>query len=115
MRRPPWHPRHPLAIFVQFAQARFQAQLAKPLGLLADGVGVIFNHFEGDRQTASSVDFNKLHRAWCPECDPSREHSAMTVHTSGQKLFFPSFRAAIDWLMDRRPGNYSKCTRCNPA
>ena len=78
------------------------------------GVGCIFNDFEGDHETSSSADFNKLHRASCEDCDPRRAASAMTVATSGQKLFFPSFREAVGWLMQNRPGNYSKCSRCNP-
>ncbi len=82
--------------------------------LYDNGIGFIFNDFEGDHHTQSSMDFNKLHRASCEECDPRRDRQAMTVRTSGQKIFFETFREAVDWLMDNRAGNYSKCTRCNP-
>jgi len=48
-------------------------------GLFDCGVGLIFNDFEGDHPTKSSMDSNKLRQASCPECDPRRYHSAMTV------------------------------------
>ena len=78
------------------------------------GVGFIFNDFEGDHETTSSAESNKLHRASCEECDPRRKTSAMTVDTSGQKLFFPTSREWVGWLMANRPGNFTKCTRCDP-
>lgn len=78
------------------------------------GQGVIFNDFEGDHQTQSSRNFNKLHRASCDWCNPRRDKHAMTVNTSGQKLFFATFGDAVGWLMSNRPGNYSKCTICDP-
>lgn len=79
------------------------------------GLGFIFNDFEGNHQTQSSQDFNKLHRASCEQCNPRREKNAMTVRTSGQKVYFETFREAVDWLMEHRPGNYSKCTICSPC
>lgn len=83
--------------------------------LFDSGQGFVFNDFEGDHHTQSSGDFNKLHRAHCEQCNPRRETNAMTVRTSGQKLFFPTFSEAVGWLMEHRPGNYSKCAICNPS
>lgn len=82
--------------------------------LFDQGCGFIFNDFEGHHNTHSSMDFNKLHRASCDECDPRRDHHPMSVRTAGQKIWFPSMTQAVIWLMENRPGNYSKCTRCNP-
>ena len=79
------------------------------------GRGFIYNDFEQGSRTKSSQDSNKLHRASCSECNPRRDKSAMTVNTSGQKIFFESFSEAIGWLMESRPGNYSKCGFCNPC
>ena len=78
------------------------------------GVGFIFNDFEGDHTTTSSADSNKLHRAGCQECDPRRSTHAMTVKTSGQKLYFFSSKEAAAWLIAHRPNNYTRCTRCDP-
>lgn len=79
------------------------------------GQGFIFNDFEGDHRTQSSQQFNKLHRAHCEQCNPRRDKNAMTVRTSGQKVFFETFGEAVAWLMKERPGNYSKCNLCNPC
>jgi hypothetical protein len=78
------------------------------------GVGYIYNDFEGDRKTTSSMDSNKLHKAHCSQCDPRRDRNAMTIKTAGQKIFFESSKEAFAWLLEHRPGNYSKCTICNP-
>ncbi len=82
--------------------------------LTSAGAGYIFNDFGGPRDTSQNRDWNKLHRANCAECDPSRDHQAMTVQTQGQKLFFPTFRDAVSWLLENRSGNYTRCMRCNP-
>ena len=55
-----------------------------------------------------SMEFNKLHRASCEDCDPRRHWTAMTVRRRGQKIWFASMREAVDWLLDDRPGKYSK-------
>lgn len=78
------------------------------------GQGYIFNDFEGNHQTSSSMDSNKLHRLSCEQCNPRRDKYAMTTQTSGQKIFFAKREEAFDWLMEHRPGNYSKCLMCNP-
>src|SRR5262245_41575024 len=79
------------------------------------GVGFIYNDFAGATRTASSKAFNKLHRASCPECDPRRDRHAMTVNTSGQKIWFASMQDAAGWLMEHRVSNYTRCSGCNPA
>lgn len=76
--------------------------------------GFIYNDFGGAAESKSSRDFNKLHRATCPECSLGRDRNGMTVKTTGQKLFFATFREACEWLTEHRPGNYTKCTRCEP-
>ena len=79
---------------------------------LIGGDGYIYNDFAGKSETTSSKSFNVLHRATCGECAPSREGHRMTVKTSGQKIFFATSKEAIDWLMDNRPGNYTRCNKC---
>ena len=78
------------------------------------GVGYIYNDFEGNHVTSSSMDSNKLHKACCEQCDPRRDRSAMTTQTAGQKIFFENQSEAFGWLMQHRAGNYTKCTFCAP-
>lgn len=78
------------------------------------GEGFIYNDFGGPKQSTQNAAFNILHRASCPHCNPRRDHNAMTVNTAGQKIFFATYREAIDWLLDNRPSNYSKCRDCDP-
>lgn len=84
------------------------------LSELYGGPGFIYNDFGGPNQSKSNMDFNVLHRADCRDCDPARDKNAMTVKTTGQKLFFETFREAVGWLLENRPGNYRKCSNCNP-
>ena len=78
-----------------------------------DGSGFIYNNFGGDGRTPQMCEFNKLHRADCRECDPRRTSQAMTVRTSGQKLFFRTSDEASKYLIGSKQG-YTKCTICDP-
>ena len=83
--------------------------------IIHQGEGFVYNdfgtQFPGNSPTWNTRDFNKLHRADCPQI------KKMAYATQGKltKHFFKSRREAIEWLeKNRREQGYTLCVYCNP-
>ena len=83
--------------------------------IIQQGEGYIYNdfgtQFPGNSPTWNTKDFNKLHRASCPQV------RKMTYVTEEKltKHFFKTKQEAIDWLKEnRKEDGYTFCHYCNP-